>query len=262
MTSRKMMSGRCSTTFASAPKPSSARITSHLAWPRKICALRRIVVLSSITSTLSPEISLLSNVFPLREPCCSTTSRSLKSEGFSRRTETVRGNRQKTCAWARRNQKLVVKRAIRGDRPRQALPGAQSPASGGGNHAAPCSIDPHLLGVDAQIEATRIDQHFSEHLIGFFAVMQALEQEPAAASGFQADIDLGELTIFLQRLIEAAEALERARVEQAHFIGTVTGVDARQPLQHLARLLVGLIVDVRARQPHEQLRVVRVDAAQ
>src|SRR2546423_12292703 len=54
MMSTKMRSGWWSAILASASKPLSARITWHPACMRKISALRRIVLLSSITITRTP----------------------------------------------------------------------------------------------------------------------------------------------------------------------------------------------------------------
>ena len=54
MMSTKMRSGWWSAIFASASKPFSARITWQPACMRKISALRRMVLLSSITITRTP----------------------------------------------------------------------------------------------------------------------------------------------------------------------------------------------------------------
>ena len=54
MMSQNMMSGECSTILDSASKPSSASMTSQPACFKNISALRRIVLLSSITITLTP----------------------------------------------------------------------------------------------------------------------------------------------------------------------------------------------------------------
>src|SRR5690606_4988062 len=59
MMSTKITSGRWSVILASASKPSSASSTLQPAWVRKISALRRIVLLSSITITFSPAMSML-----------------------------------------------------------------------------------------------------------------------------------------------------------------------------------------------------------
>src|SRR5690606_39826273 len=53
--SQKIRSGSWSAILASASKPSSASSTSQPACFRKISALRRIVLLSSITSTFRPD---------------------------------------------------------------------------------------------------------------------------------------------------------------------------------------------------------------
>src|ERR1043166_9603227 len=52
MMSTKITRGWWSLIFASASNPSSARMTSKPAWRRNISALRRIVLLSSMTRTL------------------------------------------------------------------------------------------------------------------------------------------------------------------------------------------------------------------
>src|SRR5690625_4198224 len=54
MMSTKMMSGRHSTIFDKESNPSTAVMTSHPAFPNRVSAVLRMVLLSSMTITLSP----------------------------------------------------------------------------------------------------------------------------------------------------------------------------------------------------------------
>src|SRR4029077_12197913 len=116
----------------------------------------------------------------------------------------------------------------------------------GSGQAAPSRFDPHLLGVESDVEAPGIRQNFAEDWIGLLLEAQPLEQQAIAALRLQAHEYVGELFVFPQRILIASKSFQRARVEQARLVGPEPGIDTTHPLEHLSGLLKGVIVHVRA----------------